>query len=205
MKIDHGNMAALSYGVGAAAEIAAGWAGSRVAQARAGYQRQAAGINRDFAKMQAADVRVRGDKAAQRATAQGRRVQASQRAGYAAQGVDVGSGSAADVQADTALQAELDANEIRTSAFMQAWGIEANAENEFASAQAGADALEFDANSTLAVGGLRALSQLGMVPSALDWKRGGAEKSVRPKPRFDNLEMKLPSKMSYRYPGQGAY
>jgi hypothetical protein len=167
-------MAALGYGLAGAGELAAGWAGSRMTAARAGYQRQAAGTNRRFSRLQAADVRERGEKAARKVQAQGRRVQGAQRAAMAAQGVDVSTGSAADLQVETETLSQLDANEIRTSAWMQAWGIESNAENDYASAMVGANALDFEASNTLAVGGIRALSQWGMIPSALDMKQAPA-------------------------------
>lgn len=172
MKITPGNMAALSYGVGGIAELASGFAGMRTGQARANYQRTAAGINRDFARMQGADVRERGEKAARKTLADGRRIKGAQRAAMAAQGVDVATGSAADLQAETDVLSALDANEIRSSAWMQAWGIEANADNEYAASLSGASAVDYEVNSTLAVGGLRALSQWGMIPGALDRKRG---------------------------------
>lgn len=171
MKISSGNMAALNYGLSGFGELAAGWAGSRVASARAGYQRQAAEINLDFAKMQGANVRERGEKAARKTEAQGRRIQGAQRAALAGQGVEVNSGSAADVQVETEVLSKLDANEIRTSAWMQAWGIEANADNEFAASNVAANALDFEGANTLAVGGIRAASQWGMIPGALDLKQ----------------------------------
>lgn len=54
----------------------------------------------------------------------------SQRVSFAAQGVDIGDGSAAEVQADTAKQGELDAIAIRTNASREAWGYTISAEGE---------------------------------------------------------------------------
>lgn len=51
----------------------------------------------------------------------------SQRAAYAAQGIDVASGSSVEVQADTAKQGELDALTIRTNAAREAWGYRVQA------------------------------------------------------------------------------
>jgi|GEM_PF-3347557 hypothetical protein len=54
----------------------------------------------------------------------------SQRTGFAGQGVDVTSGSALDVQMDTAYQSELDALTIRLNANREAWGFTTKATNE---------------------------------------------------------------------------
>jgi hypothetical protein len=53
----------------------------------------------------------------------------AQRTSYAAQGVEVNSGTALDVQADTAYQGELDALQIRVNAAREAWGFRVEAEN----------------------------------------------------------------------------
>jgi hypothetical protein len=51
----------------------------------------------------------------------------TQRAGYAAQGIEVGSGSAAAMQGDTAYRGELDAQRIRSNAAREAWGFSVEA------------------------------------------------------------------------------
>jgi hypothetical protein len=53
----------------------------------------------------------------------------TQRAGFAAGNIDVGSGSAVDVQADTAFMGELDALQIRTNAAREAWGYSVEADD----------------------------------------------------------------------------
>jgi len=53
----------------------------------------------------------------------------TQRAGLAAGNVDVGFGSALDVQADTAYLGELDALTIRNNASLEAWGYKVQAED----------------------------------------------------------------------------
>jgi hypothetical protein len=59
----------------------------------------------------------------------------SQRASFAAQGIDVSSGSAEDVQESTAYQGELDALQIRTNAAREAWGYTVTAQGETLQAQ----------------------------------------------------------------------
>lgn len=83
--------------------------------------------NASIADQQAADALTRGQEAEQRARARTRSVIGSQRAGFAAQGVDVGTGSAADVQADAAFLGELDALTEQTNAAREAWGYKVQA------------------------------------------------------------------------------
>lgn len=79
--------------------------------------------NAVVADQQAADALTRGQETEQQVRAQTRQVIGSQRAGFAAQGVDVGSGSAADVQADAAFLGELDALTVETNAAREAHGF----------------------------------------------------------------------------------
>ena len=83
--------------------------------------------NAAIADTQAADAMTRGQEREQRARAATRGLIGSQRASYAAQGVDVGQGSAADVQADAAFLGELDALTEETNAAREAWGFKVQA------------------------------------------------------------------------------
>ncbi len=76
----------------------------------------------------ARDARTIGADEEQRYRANVRGLIGSQRAGFAAQGVDVGQGSAVDVQADAAYLGELDALTIRNNAAREAWGYEVEAD-----------------------------------------------------------------------------
>lgn len=171
MALSPEQLSALAIGTGGLAELGAGYAGMRAGRARAGYARTAAGINRDFARLQAGDVRERGGKAATELLRRANRLAGTQRANLAAQGIDVNSGSALDAQVDSQVQARLDANEMTSSAWRQAWGMEAQAENEYASDLAGADAMDFDADSTFLTGGLRFVNSLARGYDALDLKK----------------------------------
>lgn len=53
----------------------------------------------------------------------------TQRAGFAANGVDVNSGTAANIQDDTAQMGEFDALTIRNNAAREAWGYRTQSEN----------------------------------------------------------------------------
>ena len=97
----------------------AGKLANEAAQAQAGI----IDYNAAVADQQAADALTRGQEQEQQVRSATRQVIGSQRAGYAAQGVDVGSGSAADTQADAAFLGELDALTVATNAAREAHGF----------------------------------------------------------------------------------
>lgn len=83
--------------------------------------------NAGIAELQAKDAIARGADEESRFRTSVRQLIGSQRAGFAGQGVEVGRGSAADVQADAAFLGELDARQIRLNAARQAWGFQVEA------------------------------------------------------------------------------
>jgi hypothetical protein len=98
------------------------------AERRAAYsQADLAEYNAAVAEIQAKDAQTRGKIEADRFRARTRVFIGEQRAGIAATNVDVGFGSAVDVQADTAFLGELDALTIRTNAAREAWGFRVEA------------------------------------------------------------------------------
>jgi hypothetical protein len=97
-------------------QVQAGRSSARVAE-----------FNAQMAELQARDAERRGGEAANRHRQQVTRVIGSQRAALAAQGVDVGDGSALDMQIDTASLGELDALQIRNNAAREAFGYRASA------------------------------------------------------------------------------
>jgi hypothetical protein len=122
-----GSMGAQGYSKwkqGSAAKEA-GEAGARAAESQA----QLADFNAQVAELQAADAVARGDEEEQRFRTGVRTALGAQIAGFAAQNVDVGFGSAVDVYADAAFLGELDAQAIRNNAMREAWGFEVEAED----------------------------------------------------------------------------
>ena len=79
--------------------------------------------NAKYAKMQADDAMSRGESSAMRVLSKTRSMIGSQKAALAAQGIDIGSGSALDVQVDTGKMAEVDVMMVRTNAAREAWGF----------------------------------------------------------------------------------
>ena len=114
---------------------AAGTATSVYGQHKAGKAAKEAGesqaqreeYNAAVADLQAEDALVRGAEEESRFRTSVRGLIGKQRAGFAGQGVEVGSGSAADVQADAAFLGELDARQIRANAQREAWGYRVEA------------------------------------------------------------------------------
>jgi hypothetical protein len=85
--------------------------------------------NAKVADLQAQDAIARGNEEENRYRTQVRGLVGSQRVAGAASNVDVGFGSALDVQVDTARQGELDALTIRNNAAREAWGYSVQAED----------------------------------------------------------------------------
>jgi hypothetical protein len=85
--------------------------------------------NARVADLQASDALVRGAEAESRFRTTVRGAIGTQRAGFAGANIDVGFGSAVDVQADAAFLGELDALTIRANATREAWGFNVGAED----------------------------------------------------------------------------
>lgn len=79
-------------------------------------------FNANVADLQAQDATERGAQEESRFRTQVRGAIATQRVGFAGDNIDVGYGSAADVQADAAKLGEMDALTIRQNAAREAWG-----------------------------------------------------------------------------------
>lgn len=116
-------------GVGAGLQFLGGIIAGRGAKNTGKLEHERLNFNAAIADLQAADAEQRGVDAAGKQRATTRQVIGTQRAGYAAQNVDIHVGSAVDVAADAALLGELDAQTIQRNAEREAWGYRAQAEN----------------------------------------------------------------------------
>lgn len=168
---------ALAIGLGLA-----GLATQAVAQHKAGEAQKDAGaaqaevsnsqadvadFNAHVADLQATDAVERGAEAESRFRTQVRGAIGSQRNAIAGNNVDVGFGSAVDVQGDAAYLGELDALTIRTNAAREAWGYQVQAAdlrkqgdidrkagaNQIAAGEQAATASNFQVGATLLTGG----------------------------------------------------
>lgn len=132
---------------------AVGTAASVVGQVKSGNAAKRIGdYNAAVADAQAADALVRGQQDEEKFRQGVKTLIGSQRAGFAGQGVDVGVGSAVDVQADAAFLGELDALTIRTNAAREAWGYTVQAQDARLGGQQAQSASRYGAASTVLSG-----------------------------------------------------
>lgn len=123
-------LAVASTGAQAVGQVKAG----KAAKSAGVKQQQAANSQADLqdwnasvADLQAVDAVERGAEEESRYRTQIRGAIATQRTNIAAGNVDVGFGSAVDVQGDAAYVGELDALTLRTNAAREAWGYQVQA------------------------------------------------------------------------------
>lgn len=145
-------------GIGMAIASLVGGVAESEAQADQGrYQEHMFNVNAKLAEDQAADAVKRGDQEANQVAQKVKQVRGSQRVAYAAQGIDVNSGVAAEVQADTEALGAIDMVKIREGAWREAWGYKVEAINSRSKGQFARQAGDAAARTTLLTGGLKAL------------------------------------------------
>jgi hypothetical protein len=120
------------------------------------YEQRIAEANARIMDLQARDATQRGEEAADASQRATRQLVGSQRAAMAAQGIDVASGSALDVQEATAGLGALDALTIRNNAYREAWGFQMQALNSRSEAAHARSAGRQAVRNTLLEGGLGA-------------------------------------------------
>lgn len=127
-------LALILSGLGVASQVRAQLQAGNAAATAGSQQREAANSQAELSDFNAAVAEQQAKDAIQRGTADEQRFRqgvrgiiGSQRAAFAASNVDVGFGSAVDVQADAAFLGELDALTIRTNAAREAWGFSVQA------------------------------------------------------------------------------
>lgn len=145
-----GTMAAASVGQGAM---------QADAQRRQGkFQQAMSRINERRATLEAEDAIKRGDKEATNYSKKVNQVVGTQRSSFAAQGVDVNSGSAAAIQEETKQIGAEDVQTIRNNAFRESMGFKSQANEAALSGRMANSAAKFNANQSLVSGGLQAAS-----------------------------------------------
>lgn len=120
----------VGIGLGAYGQVKAGQAELEAAKAQRRAAESGANLqdfNANVAELQAQDAVERGAEDESRFRTQVRGAIGAQRAGFAAQNIKAGYGSAVDVQADAAYLGELDALAIRNNAQREAWGFKMQA------------------------------------------------------------------------------
>jgi hypothetical protein len=107
--------------------------------------------------IRAAHAIQRGDKEAVRAKQLARRIIGSQRAAMGAQGIDLESGSALDIQKETASLGAEEAMIIKNNSWMEAWGYRVAENDLYGQAKYARITGKNTARNTILTGGLTAL------------------------------------------------
>lgn len=155
MGFDPVTMAAI--GIGGAVISASGQiAGGVAAQNRANYQAQVARNNAQLAKQNAAWAEAQGYAEESAQGMKGRAGIGKLKAGMAAGGIDVGSGSAADVLDSAAALNELDTLTIRSNAARKVYGYNVEAESQ----EEGAKLSKYEGDSAMEGAEIGALGSL---------------------------------------------
>jgi len=143
-----------------------GFAQSEVAKGQGALDAATFEANASFAEMRAEDAIRRGSSKAGAVRGRGRRLVGEQRANFAAQGIDVDSGTARVVQEDTALVSELDALEVENNAWLEAFGFHTQAAFGRSSADFARKSARFSAEQSLLTGGLQSIGSFGQAAAS---------------------------------------
>lgn len=98
-------------------------------KAAAGYDAAVSEQNAAISDQTAADVTAKGHSDEEQYLRKVAQLQGTQRATIAANNIDASSGSALDIQAQTAAAGAADASRIRSNALREAWGYKVEAQN----------------------------------------------------------------------------
>lgn len=155
----------------AISQVGGAYLQSKAQKTQGQYQKAMYDQNAKLADLSADDALRRGDKEVISLKKQGKQIIGAQRAALAAQGIEVDSGSALDVQVDTAYQVELDAMKIKNNAWREAWGYKTEALNARTQGTFAALGAKNAATNTLITGGLGAATSVAS--NALAYKGRG--------------------------------
>lgn len=119
----------VSQGAGGIASAVGSFASASAQRSSLGAQAAIANINARIAELGAQSVLNQGKQQVAQTTLKYGALKSSQRAALAANGVDLGVGNAAEIQASTDIMKETDANTIKANAIRSAWGYRTQAAN----------------------------------------------------------------------------
>lgn len=146
-------------GLDALASLGSAFAQSGAIKAQAHYEQTMSEINQRFAARQAEETIRMGDVAASQHKKKVHQLVGSQRAALAAQGIDVGSGDALEIQKETMELGYMDALQIKNNAWRTAWGYKVEASNMASRSKFSGLAARNAANNTLLTGGLQFINK----------------------------------------------
>ncbi|MHB1091452.1 virion core protein, T7 gp14 family [Thiobacillus sp.] len=126
------SLANLSLGLqtaGAVSGAIGGFYSARMTKNQLAFEADMSRINARIAELGARSAFERGQKEVASLTMQAGQLKARQRASMAANGIDLGEGNAAELQASTDLMREIDKQTIEANAVRSAWGYRTEATN----------------------------------------------------------------------------
>lgn len=103
--------------------------GSKASKDAYSQQSEVSARNAQVSEWQAQDALARGSRDASRSRMRTRQVKGAQRAAMAANGVDLGTGSALNILTDTDYFGDVDADTIKDNAGKEAWALRTQAQN----------------------------------------------------------------------------
>jgi hypothetical protein len=120
--------------VGAASSAYSAWQSAKFQKKQLANEAELAEINARVAEQGAESALIAGQKQESAIRSRTAQIKSAQRAGLGASGVDLGTGSAANLLTSTDVMGEIDANTAEINAIQSAWGYRTQASNALASA-----------------------------------------------------------------------
>jgi hypothetical protein len=158
----------------ASASLYQGFAQSEAIKAQAEIDSAQAEINSKFAAMEAKEIIKQGDKASREHGRKVKQMVGSQRAAMAAQGIALDSGTALDIQEETATMGALDAQAIKNNAWRQSFGLTQESTALAFQARMTSQLAGQQARATLVGGALRAGAYGAKGAVKMGWFKGGS-------------------------------
>ncbi len=142
---------------------------AKAMKAQGAYMKQQAQTNARLSMMSADDAIKRGDLESGKVRRKASQVLGAQKVNAAAQGIDINSGSAADLQTETEVMSDHDINTIKNNAWREAWGFRVQAQNYEGQGNMAAIGAKYGARQTMLTGGMNALNYAAR--GAYEYKR----------------------------------
>lgn len=150
-----GGLFAASTAANALGTATTAYSQSQAQKAQGNYEKNQLQFNAQVSDLQANDAINRGNKAAADKKRETKQVIGAQRAALAAQGIEVNSDTASQIQQDTAGLGAEDVTTIKNNAWREAWGYRVQALDYTSKANFAQISSKFNASQTLLTGGLQ--------------------------------------------------
>ena len=127
---------------------------------QARYAEKITAINAKLSDAQAKEAIARGDEAASNLKSEVNKIVSSQKAGFAASGIDVSSGIADKLATETQILGEMDAVRIKNNAWKEAFGYKTDALSASLQNKIQSAAARNSADNTILTGGIKAATNI---------------------------------------------